>query len=71
MSAWMTNRTSGLSIPMPKAFVATMTRSAPPMNLSWTSLLVSGGIPAWKCSAAVSFARKNSEISSVRRRVAQ
>ena len=48
MSAWMTRRTSGLSMPMPKALVAQIARRSPRMKLSWTFFLVSGGSPAWK-----------------------
>ena len=33
--AWITKRMSGLSIPMPKALVATMTGTSPLMNRSW------------------------------------
>ena len=46
MSAWTTRRTSGLSMPMPKALVAAIARKAPPMKRFCTSFLVSGGTPA-------------------------
>ena len=37
---WMTSRTSGLSIPMPKAIVATITLTSSLINFSWFSFLV-------------------------------
>ena len=46
MSAWTTRRTSGLSMPMPKALVAAIARNSPPMKRRCTSFLVSGGTPA-------------------------
>jgi len=52
MSAWITRRTSALSIPMPKALVAQMTRIDPSMNPSWTWRFAGGASPAWKAAAS-------------------
>ncbi|EXI70725.1 MAG: hypothetical protein AW07_03855 [Candidatus Accumulibacter sp. SK-11] len=71
MSACTTSRTSGLSIPMPKALVAAITRSSPRRNDSWTFFRLSGGSLAWKCAAAIPFCRRNAATSSLLPRVAQ
>ena len=44
---WITNRTSGLSIPMPKATVATTTSASSARNRSWLAARSSLVIPAW------------------------
>lgn len=51
----MTYRTSGLSIPMPNAIVATMTLTFSMRNLSWFSLRTAESIPAWYGSAGIPF----------------
>ncbi|CPU66596.1 Uncharacterised protein [Mycobacteroides abscessus] len=42
-----TNRTSGLSMPMPKAIVATMTRPSSRRNRDWFAARTDAGRPAW------------------------
>ena len=49
----MTTRTSGLSIPIPKALVAITTRTFPFMNSSWMRLRSRSGSPAWYPTAGV------------------
>ena len=46
-SMWMMNRTSALSTPIPKATVATITRTAPAMNRSCAVARTPLSIPAW------------------------
>ena len=45
--AWATVRTSALSIPIPNALVATITRAWPDMNRSWVRARTSRSRPAW------------------------
>jgi hypothetical protein len=45
--SWHTVRTSALSMPMPNAFVATMTSTSPSMNARWVSVRSSRRSPAW------------------------
>ena len=46
-SAWITKRTSGLSIPMPKAIVATITASSSARNQASRSERTFLSRPAW------------------------
>jgi len=44
---WMTKRTSGLSIPMPNAIVATIMMLSSLRNLFWLWLRSDVDMPAW------------------------
>jgi hypothetical protein len=44
---WITCRMSALSMPMPNALVATITRFAPLMNASWLALRSAAGSLPW------------------------
>ena len=67
-SRWMTKRMSGLSIPMPKATVATTTSILPAWKASWTRSRTSASRPAWYAAARTPWSERNSAVSSTERR---
>ena len=70
MPRWATKRTSGLSMPIPNAVVATTTRTSSAMKRSWVPLRSAVPMPAWYAAAATSHPASASATSSAARRVA-
>ena len=68
MSRCATNRTSGLSIPMPKAMVATITRPSSRRNRAWFSARTAASRPAWYGRAGMPLSVRNAAIFSVESR---
>ena len=68
--AWQTVLTLALSIPIPNALVATITRTSPDMNRSWVVARTSRRSPAWYTATSSPSARAiNPATSSLARRV--
>ncbi len=63
-SRWATKRTSGLSMPMPNAIVATMTMPSSRTNRFWWRWRTSASSPAWYGSAAMPSSFSQAAVSS-------
>src|SRR6516164_4206036 len=65
------NRTSGLSMPMPNAIVATMISPSARRNRAWFAARVRESSPAWYGSASSPLRTRNSAVASTDARVRQ
>ena len=63
-SRWQTKRTSGLSMPMPKAIVATITMPSSRRKRSWWRWRTSASRPAWYGSAVMPSSFSQAAVSS-------
>ena len=71
IAAWATQRTSGRSMPMPKATVAAITTASPPAKRLCAARLSAGSMPAWKAIASWPFSRSQPAVCSQPLRVEQ